>query len=63
VAGKARYLKDDQSNGMPIVTPEDFKKMQLDQKIKSAWKNITINPQLIRDNGDSFENDLDGTKH
>ena len=29
VAGKARYLSKDQSNGQPIVTPEEFIKNQL----------------------------------
>jgi len=62
VAGKARYLKNDQSDGRPIVTPEEFKKIQLEEKIKSAWKNISINPQLIRDNG-FVDNDLDDTRN
>lgn len=49
VAGKARYLKNDQSDGKPIVTPAEFSKTQLNEKIKGAWKNIAIDPRLIRE--------------
>jgi len=63
VAGKARYLKNDQSNGQPIVTPAEFSKTQLNEKIKGAWHNIAIDPRLIREQGSGLdEDDLDVTR-
>lgn len=50
VAGKARYLKPGQK-GVPIVMPQEFKKQQLEEKIRDAWSNIMIDPQLVRQSG------------
>lgn len=48
VAGKARYLKHGGKKGVPIVVPQEYKSQQLEDKIRDAWKNIMIDPQLVR---------------
>jgi hypothetical protein len=43
VAGKARYLEAPKV-GRSIVTPQEFKSKQIEDKIRDAWRTVGINP-------------------
>ena len=45
-AGKPRYLQRPKTAA--LVMPQEFKNQQLEEKIKGAWNNVRIDPQLIR---------------
>ena len=52
VAGKARYLVDPNKKREKIVAPEELKDYFIDDKILAhGWKDIKINPELIRQDG------------
>lgn len=46
-AGKPRYLKRPKT--ATLVMPQELKNQQLEEKIRGAWNNSKINPQLVRE--------------
>ena len=57
VAGKPRYLVGT-GEGQPIVSPEEFKTQQLENKIRDAWRVVEVDPVLVRPATQKSDNKL-----
>lgn len=57
VAGKPRYLVGT-GEGQPIVSPEEFKTQQLENKIRDAWRVVEVDPVLVRPATQKSDNEL-----